>query len=51
MVFSQKDINEIAKRKDVPPQEVASDILHLARLGYTKEEIEKMVNLLKGRSE
>ncbi|EMK1444812.1 TPA: hypothetical protein ACGYJK_001829 [Listeria monocytogenes] len=51
MNISQKDINEIAERKGIAPQEVRSEIMRLAQIGNTKEEIEKMVDAMKGRSD
>lgn len=51
MNITQKDLNEIAKRKGIAASQVASNIERLMQQGKTTEEIEKMVDVMKGRSE
>lgn len=51
MNITQKDLTEISKQTDLTESQIADDIMRLAQIGNTKEEIEKMVDVMKGRSE
>lgn len=48
MNITQKDLNEIAKRKGIAASQVASNIERLTQQGKTTEEIENTVNTMKG---
>ncbi len=49
MNITKKDLTEISKQTDLTESQIADDIMRLAQLGNTKEEIEKMVDVMKAR--